>query len=219
MKKKKISMVDNIIKDFEELIKSEKEFWEKFKSQYVTSAEPKNWLSPEKEVINAMIAEVAKLSNRYKELLNSVISKLTLEQKLQIDDLICSSMKHLVKLYVAVAILIKQNKDAGEKELLIKDKDEILELNSKYWNEINQEIKKSYWDLQDKFIQKFGETCEPFTIEDPHGDRVKIRSFFGHVVITNKKEKNLFAGSRESYEIILKALKLNPDETKEEKVN
>lgn len=50
-------------------------------------------------------------------------------------------MKHLIKLYVAVAILIKQNKDAGEKELLIKNEDEILELNSKYWNEINQEIK------------------------------------------------------------------------------
>lgn len=137
-------MMNDIIKDFEELIKSEKDFWEKFKSQCVTSAEPRDWSNPGKEVINVMIAEVAKLSNRYKELLNSVISKLILEQKLQIDDLICSSMKHLIKLYVAVAILIKQNKDAGEKELLIKNEDEILELNSKYWNEINQEIKKSY---------------------------------------------------------------------------
>lgn len=212
-------MVNNIIKDLEELIKSEKEFWEKFKSQYVTSEEQRNWISPGKEVINAMIVEVERLSTRYKELLSStILNKLTLEQKFQINELIRSSRNYLIKLNTGLIICLKQDNDE-RRDSLVKYGQEILDLSLKFYGKIDQEVKESYWDLQDKFIQKFGETCEPFTIEDPYGDKVEIRSFFGHVVITDKKGKNLLPANSESYKIILKALKLNPDETKEEKIN
>lgn len=211
--------MSNIIKDFEELVKSESEFWEKFKLQFITSSGTRNWIRPVKEIINIMIAELERLSTRHEELLNSAISnKLTLEQKFQINDLINSSRNYLIKLNTGLTILLEQNNDE-RRDLLFKRGQEILDLGIKFHDKIDQEIKESYWDLQDKFIQKFGETCDPFTVEDPYGDRVEIRSFFSHVVITDKKGKNLLPAKSESYKIILKALKLNSDETKEEELN
>lgn len=211
-------MVDNIIKNFEEIIKSEKELWEKSRPLLFSIPKTEILLDPIKGAITSIIEEKEKLFDKYKELLNLVISdkSLTLEQKLQIFNYAKISKGALVKSFASIMIMMKRSND-DRKDRLFQKSEEIGELFSKCYDEIDREVKESYWDLQDKFIQKFGKIHDPIIIGDSYTGKFKIRSFSGHVDVTDEGENKLSVFK--SVEIILKALKLNSDETKEEKIN